>query len=519
MLTISFATESLEVYQKNGSWVRVDGAASGWLTYEAVYPTFDYSFVASGLNETTGYSLIYYPDGWPGIGLIVLGSGTSDANGEISLSGSLDTFDQLPLPGDTNYPSGAKIWLVFTADVNESTGSMSAWNQPDYLFEDHLITYSRNGTISGTVSNGSSGVQGVILGLYEGTGTSGDLLTSTVSDVDGNYTFDLLAPGTYTVDCVLPLGFVFIYGSTHPIYDLVIPIGGAAINDVDFFMETTEIYHVARSSGFWKHQFKANFFTNGNNNNNVYHSPDQLVGPAPSYAEDIHSHYYHAQVNPIQIEGVTYMDSSGCAVQMDEYASTNTLSINGNDMYGRACKEFLALLLNIVSGRLPQYIQFTQDGLFVTQAVVYINDLMFDDPADPDDPYDLVLAKDIAETMNHGVELDAGVIPPDTPYYLYSFEEVETMQTAALPETFTFTAYPNPFNPVTILRYDITEGSQVTLGVYDITGRLAATLIDGWRDSGGHEALFDAAGLASGIYFARLQAGDQISSVKLLLLK
>ncbi|RJP81717.1 MAG: T9SS C-terminal target domain-containing protein [Candidatus Zixiibacteriota bacterium] len=80
-------------------------------------------------------------------------------------------------------------------------------------------------------------------------------------------------------------------------------------------------------------------------------------------------------------------------------------------------------------------------------------------------------------------------------------------------------AFPNPFNPTTALSYELRASSHITLRVYDTAGREVATLVDGWREAGSHEVTFDAAGLASGIYFARLETGGQISVQKLILLK
>ncbi|MCX6641592.1 MAG: T9SS type A sorting domain-containing protein [bacterium] len=79
--------------------------------------------------------------------------------------------------------------------------------------------------------------------------------------------------------------------------------------------------------------------------------------------------------------------------------------------------------------------------------------------------------------------------------------------------------YPNPFNPTTILSYELQAASQVKLAVYDISGRLVVTLVDGWRDAGTHSITFDAAKLASGIYVYRLTADNFSASGKMVLMK
>jgi hypothetical protein len=91
---------------------------------------------------------------------------------------------------------------------------------------------------------------------------------------------------------------------------------------------------------------------------------------------------------------------------------------------------------------------------------------------------------------------------------------------ADLPRTFALKpGSPNPFNPVTLLRYELPHRARVLLVVYDLAGRRVATLVDGWRRAGYREVMFDASGLASGVYFVRLTAGQFNAAEKLLLVK
>ncbi|HEX7343926.1 MAG TPA: T9SS type A sorting domain-containing protein, partial [bacterium] len=78
---------------------------------------------------------------------------------------------------------------------------------------------------------------------------------------------------------------------------------------------------------------------------------------------------------------------------------------------------------------------------------------------------------------------------------------------------------PNPFNPTTAFSYQLSANSFVSLRVYDTAGRLVQTLVDGWREAGAHEVTFDGSGLAAGIYFARLRAGEYVGVEKMVLLK
>lgn len=131
----------LYLYEKDASWVIVDGGAWGKMKYNLSGSTFDFVFNGHGLVAGADYTLIYYPDPWPGTGLICLGSGIANDGGEVHIADSVTTGD-LPDTGDDNYPGGAKIWLVLTNDVDCTTNlKMIGWNRADYLFENNLITF------------------------------------------------------------------------------------------------------------------------------------------------------------------------------------------------------------------------------------------------------------------------------------------------------------------------------------------------------------------------------------------
>jgi photosystem II stability/assembly factor-like uncharacterized protein len=66
--------------------------------------------------------------------------------------------------------------------------------------------------------------------------------------------------------------------------------------------------------------------------------------------------------------------------------------------------------------------------------------------------------------------------------------------------------YPNPFNPVTTIRYRLPVESKVVLRIYDMLGRVVTTLVDGVRQPGEQRAVWDARGVASGVYVYRLEA-------------
>jgi len=79
--------------------------------------------------------------------------------------------------------------------------------------------------------------------------------------------------------------------------------------------------------------------------------------------------------------------------------------------------------------------------------------------------------------------------------------------------------YPNPFNPSTTIRFQIPDFGYTSLIVFDVLGREVANLISGELSPGTYSIPWDASGVASGMYFYRLQAGDFVETRRLLLLK
>lgn len=79
--------------------------------------------------------------------------------------------------------------------------------------------------------------------------------------------------------------------------------------------------------------------------------------------------------------------------------------------------------------------------------------------------------------------------------------------------------YPNPFNPSTVIKFDVKENTNVKLSVFSITGETVAELVNSNLSAGTYEATWDAAGLASGYYFYRMEAGNFTSAKKMILTK
>jgi hypothetical protein len=79
--------------------------------------------------------------------------------------------------------------------------------------------------------------------------------------------------------------------------------------------------------------------------------------------------------------------------------------------------------------------------------------------------------------------------------------------------------FPNPFNPTTAIRFSTPSAGKVRLTVYNLHGKVVRTLVNGEMVAGDHLANFEGSGLASGVYFCRLETGDLVATQKMILAK
>ena len=167
----------------------------------------------------------------------------------------------------------------------------------------------------------------------------------------------------------------------------------------------------------------------------------------------------------------------------------NIITVNAN---GDSCDEFYNIFL---------------DPMFVSTSGVNAFHLEEDSPCiDAGDPeYPLDPDSTIA---------DIGV------YYFHHTVGVNEIVTLEIPAKFElYSPYPNPFNASTAISYKLQAVSKVNLTIYDVTGREVAKLVDGMKEGGSHQVFFDAKDLTSGVYFARLEAGEFRQTRKMLLIK
>ena len=103
--------------------------------------------------------------------------------------------------------------------------------------------------------------------------------------------------------------------------------------------------------------------------------------------------------------------------------------------------------------------------------------------------------------------------------YLASLTGIPDDEGAVAAEFQLYPAYPNPFNPTTTIRYTLPEAAALQLNVYNPLGQKVATLADGVQPAGEYRVSWDAAGLASGVYYITLTSGREHAVRKAVLLK
>ncbi|MBN1480906.1 T9SS C-terminal target domain-containing protein [candidate division KSB1 bacterium] len=92
-------------------------------------------------------------------------------------------------------------------------------------------------------------------------------------------------------------------------------------------------------------------------------------------------------------------------------------------------------------------------------------------------------------------------------------------KTDALPKDIRLENYPNPFNPLTTIEYNLPQHAKVVLSVYTVTGRKMVELVDGSQDRGKHAVALDASDWPTGVYIVQLNADDVRLNKKIILVK
>jgi hypothetical protein len=119
-------------------------------------------------------------------------------------------------------------------------------------------------------------------------------------------------------------------------------------------------------------------------------------------------------------------------------------------------------------------------------------------------------------TIQETIEFSPDMIIGDAinPYDLYQENSSDMPTTYSLGK-----AYPNPFNPTTTIGFNVGQEGHVSVIVYDVSGRIVDTLVDGYKDVGNHEVRWVANTHPSGVYFVRYSINGYAENAKLMLIK
>ena len=143
--------------------------------------------------------------------------------------------------------------------------------------------------------------------------------------------------------------------------------------------------------------------------------------------------------------------------------------------------------------------------------------------------WDITIRDELTNTshmvnMESEYVFDSAATPNGEPRFTLIVEPAQTTSTkddgrGTMDEFALHQNYPNPFNPSTQIRFSLQSSHVTRLTVYDILGREVAVLVDGVMQAGSHTVNFDASNITSGVYVYKLEAGGQVMSKRMTLVK
>lgn len=386
-------------------------------------------------------------------------------------------FDYNNFPWTTSRPFIVQdLAMNGDGDVFAATSFHGIWRLP----------ISVSGNIEGSVSINNEGLAGVTVKLLNEDGYPIDGYDDFITTLTGEYWFSGLPSDNYAIMLVIPLGY------TVDVNPQNISLESGQTQIVNFDLLQTITYNDARGKGYWLHQF--NVFWKGRG------SAQETEEALTNYIDLLHQKY------------TSHFDLFSGVNSFGDFQ--NVLSSKDNQlMKDRAKSHLAALIFNLVSLKIAQYEIISYDSRTVADALTYISVLLTDNDESNDE-----LAKNLAEMINSQKKIPANVIPSGSIVYKVSQEAIN-WNFSALTEYMLLNNYPNPFNPSTVISYQLPVAGFVSLKVFDILGNEMATLVNEQKPAGYYEIEFNASDLPSGVYMYRIQAGDFVETKKMLLLK
>jgi hypothetical protein len=357
-------------------------------------------------------------------------------------------------------------------------------NAQEVLASGELPVFSVSGHVRASCPSAGTGLDGVTVDAYQV--GSGDLIGAGVTDASGTFTIpDLCWGASYTLTNVTPLDYSSLTND--------LPANGCS-GAVDFALQCRAATGTVQSMGFWKHE--VGVATGGNGHAQL--SPATLC----SYLDLIAVHFNTNAINPV----VVYQPpASGLCPDKLQVARV-LLDLQGSAaMIARAKQQLMSLLLNVAAGYLGQTAVISLDGATVSQAITYCDNLI-DSPTG-----DYERAKTIADDINNGIKVPAGMIPLTTAQIAYR----RGMEALSFRVTSGSGGATRNFQFMTGAR------GPVNLRLYDASGRIVAEIYRGEMDAGTHSVGWSGrtssgAMAARGLYFARLTTPRESPTIKVL---
>ncbi len=444
-------------------------------------------FDADGLARSDFQSFTF-PEGWDDVFVVPEapdGSWSVEWNtffNAIPLGGTLSGFSVTFLWNDPYSIPGAQNFQVWNGGAHEGGTT---------IIPGVSVQGCAHGTVLETCGGQTAPAAGIVVDLYT---IDNLLLASTTTDVNGEYYFAGLSIDGHLVTIVTPMG----YTADQETKEISVFIGDCGV--ADFELTCLAITPSQRTIGYWKHQVNCHVTGKGH--------PHESLADMSYYMEQIRIHFNENLLNPVKLLEIDPTTDSLIALRQ-------LLTVNNRGtMNDRAKQQLLALLLNVVSLKISQGEIISADGANVTQAITYCDELITDGISSNDET-----AKTIADLINNGLTVPAGMIPLETPVIWYERDNRGSI-------VFLGKGYPNPFVTSARIAFALKGKGYVPvdLKVFDVTGRVVRTLLSGDLEPGQHSVSWNGLSdrgdrVSSGVYFYELRTPVDVATGKLVVMK
>lgn len=367
---------------------------------------------------------------------------------------------------------------------------------------------------------------GVTLGGFDA-GT-GELVESGVTGEDGSYEIPDVPVGDYIVSIATPLGYL------APVEDIAVTVMTGPNPGIDFALECLTGDSDPRSRGYWKHQV-ARIIRNIEHNQSkpTDFTPEEMMG----FLGLIEEHFADNPVNQ-----VTLYEAPDATTMVDSLrALRKILAAKKHDFpepekrVRKAKGHLMAILANVVSGKIAQFGEISQDGATVSQAITYawhgltgeiICSTEEEDEDEDSEPESCRCLhkriEKILKRINHGKIVKAGLIPLDTPNI--SYEEPDVPYAPISPVTAFSGVAPSPFKESSTVRFQLAEAAPVVVRIHSASGRLVRELIREQMPAGYHRVAWNGRDdhgrpVAQGVYYISLVTKNYRGTKRVVVLR